>query len=31
MFSYKFCDISKNTFFAEHFWMTASIYNGDFI
>ena len=24
MFSCKFCEISKNTFFAEHLWTTAS-------
>ena len=24
MFSRKFCEISKNTFFAEHLWTTAS-------
>ena len=23
MFSYEFCEISKNTFFTEHFWATA--------
>ena len=26
MFSCEFCEISKNTFFAEHVWMTASIF-----
>ena len=26
MFSYEFCEISKNTFFAEHVWATASKY-----
>ena len=26
VFSYKFCEISKNTFFAEHVWGTASKY-----
>ena len=26
MFSCEFCDISKNTFFTEHFWKTASEY-----
>ena len=25
VFSYEFCEISKNTFFTEHLWMTASI------
>ena len=25
MFSFEFCKIFKNTFFTEHFWMTASI------
>ena len=24
MFSCEFCEISKNTFFTEHFWATAS-------
>ena len=24
VFSYEFCEISKNTFFTEHFWATAS-------
>ena len=24
MFSYEFCEISKNTFFTEHLWTTAS-------
>ena len=24
VFSYDFCEISKNTFFTEHFWTTAS-------
>ena len=24
MFSSEFCEISKNTFFTEHLWMTAS-------
>ena len=28
VFSYEFCEISKNTFFIEHFWATASgVYN----
>ena len=26
LFSYKFCEISKNTFFTEHIWTTASDY-----
>ena len=26
MFSCKFWEISKNTFFTEHIWVTASIY-----
>ena len=26
MFSYEFYEISKNTFFAEHVWATASKY-----
>ena len=26
MFSHEFCEISKNTFFAEHVWDTASKY-----
>ena len=25
MFSCEFCDISKNTFFTEHLWVTASL------
>ena len=25
MFSYKFCEISKNIFFTEQFWTTASV------
>ena len=25
MFSREFCEISKNTFFTEHFWATASM------
>ena len=25
MFSCEFCEISKNTFFTEHLWVTASI------
>ena len=24
VFSYEFCEISKNTLFTEHLWMTAS-------
>ena len=24
VFSYEFCEISKNTFFTEHVWTTAS-------
>ena len=24
MFSYEFCEISKNTFFTEHLWATSS-------
>ena len=24
LFSYEFCEISKNTFFTEHLWETAS-------
>ena len=24
LFSYEFCEISKNTFFTEHLWATAS-------
>ena len=27
MFSCEFCEISKNNFFTEHFWTTASISN----
>ena len=27
-FSCEFCQISKNTFFTEHLWTTASIYMG---
>ena len=27
VFSCEFCEISKNTFFTEHFWATASIIN----
>ena len=26
VFSYEFCEISKNTFFIEHLWTTASLY-----
>ena len=26
VFSCEFCEISKNAFFTEHFWMAASIY-----
>ena len=26
MFSCEFCEISKNTFFTEHLWTTASEY-----
>ena len=26
MFSYEFCKVSKNTFFTEHLWMTASVW-----
>ena len=26
VFSYEFCEISKNTFFTEHLWTTASKY-----
>ena len=26
MFSCEFCGISKNTFFSEHLWETASLY-----
>ena len=26
MLSHEFCEISKNTFFAKHFWATASKY-----
>ena len=25
MFSCQFCEISKNTFFTEHLWTTASV------
>ena len=25
VFSFEFCDISKNTFFTEHLWTTASV------
>ena len=25
VFSYEFCEISKNTFFTEHLWATASV------
>ena len=25
VFSFKFCEISKNTFFTEHLWTTASV------
>ena len=25
MFSCEFCEISKNTFFTEHFWTTSSV------
>ena len=27
MFSCEFCEISKNTFFTEHLWMTAAGYD----
>ena len=27
VFSCEFCEISKNTFFTEHLWTTASIYS----
>ena len=27
VFSCEFCEISKNTFFTEHLWTTASVYN----
>ena len=26
MFAYEFCEISKNIFFTEHLWTTASVY-----
>ena len=26
VFFFEFCEISKNTFFTEHFWTTASIF-----
>ena len=29
VFSCKFCEISKNTFFTEQFWMSASLVNAD--
>ena len=28
VFSYEFCEISKNTFFTEHLWTTASVQTG---
>ena len=27
VFSYEFCEISMNTFFTEHLWVTASVYS----
>ena len=27
MFSYEFCEMSKITFFTEHLWETASVYD----
>ena len=27
VFSYEFCEISKNTFFTEQLWVTASVHN----
>ena len=26
MFSFEFCEISKNKFFTEHLWLTASLF-----
>ena len=31
VFSCEFCEISKNTFFTEHRWTTASDYKYDFV
>ena len=30
VFSYEFCEISKNTFFTEHLWATASVFDLSF-
>ena len=27
LFSYEFCEISKNTFFTKHLWTTAPVFN----
>ena len=31
VFSREFCGISKNTFFTEHFWTSASVVNPSFL
>ena len=31
VFSSEFCEISKNTFFTEHIWVTASYLSGRFL
>ena len=30
MFSYEFCNFSKNTFFTEYLWATASVFDHSF-